>query len=113
MQRSRNQVWREEKNKVDAVRLDKARKLLQYKGSKCQRCGYDKCSAALDFHHLDPKQKRFTIASSLTRKMSDLIEEADKCILICSNCHRELHYNANELGRMKRVKQMGQENLFG
>ena len=112
MQRSRSQVWREEKHKVDAVRREKTQKLLQYKGGKCERCGYDKCKAALDFHHLDPSTKRFNISSSMSRKMPETIAEADKCILICSNCHRELHYNERELMQMKRVKSTGQHSLF-
>ena len=112
MQRTRNQVWREEKEYQDSVRRAKARKLLEYKGGKCERCGYDKCSAALDFHHLDPKQKRFNISSSMTRRMGELIAEVDKCILICSNCHRELHYNESELGRIRKAKDNTQHTLF-
>lgn len=66
------------------------KKLVEYAGGKCQRCGYDKSLRALEFHHLDPKEKNFTIgetnASFLEQK-----EEIKKCILLCSNCHAELH----------------------
>lgn len=71
-------------------------KLIQYKGGKCEICGYNKCIAALDFHHLDPSQKDFNISNSnIYKNFNKLKEEVDKCILICANCHREIHYNEN------------------
>lgn len=66
---------------------------LEYKGGKCCQCGYDKCPAALEFHHTDPSEKDFGIsAKGLTRSWEKLKEELDKCILVCSNCHREIHF---------------------
>lgn len=112
MRRSRSRVWKDEKNKIDAIRKERAKKLLEYKGGKCQRCGYNKCSAALDYHHVDQSKKKFTIASSLTRSMSDLIKEVDKCILICSNCHREIHANELEVSLIKRIKDTRQIDMF-
>ena len=68
--------------------------LVKYKGGKCEICGYDKCLGALDFHHLDPTQKDFAISdSNIYKNLNKLKEEVDKCILVCANCHRELHYN--------------------
>lgn len=65
---------------------------VAYKGGKCEKCGYDKCVAAMDFHHLDPEKKEFNLsAKGHCRKWEDIKQELDKCILICSNCHRELH----------------------
>ena len=66
-------------------------KLIEYKGGKCEICGYNKCIAALEFHHLDPNEKDFTISGS-SKSFEHLKEEVDKCILVCANCHRELHY---------------------
>lgn len=65
-------------------------KLIEYKGGKCEKCGYDKCVAALEFHHLDPNEKDFTI-SGKSWSFERLKKEVDKCILICSNCHKEIH----------------------
>lgn len=65
-------------------------KLKNHMGGKCQVCGYDKCYRSLEFHHLDPDVKEFTIGSS-TRGWASLLKEAEKCILLCSNCHREVH----------------------
>jgi hypothetical protein len=68
------------------------KKLIEYKGGCCNLCGYDKCIDALDLHHLDASQKEFGISSGgLTRAWSKVVAEADKCILICANCHREVH----------------------
>ena len=65
-------------------------KLVEYKGGKCQCCGYNRCIRALEFHHLDPSQKDFTI-SGKSKSFETLKNEADKCILVCSNCHKEIH----------------------
>jgi hypothetical protein len=66
-------------------------KCIVYKGSKCIVCGYDRCTRALQFHHLDPEIKLFAIGGNLLRKWSDVQAELDKCVLICGNCHAELH----------------------
>jgi hypothetical protein len=68
------------------------KRLVEYKGGKCMLCGYNRCVDALDLHHLDATQKEFGISSGgLTRAWSKVVAEADKCILICANCHREVH----------------------
>lgn len=61
-------------------------------GGCCNRCGYDKCLAAMDFHHVVPSDKSFAIGETV-RKWSDIEAELKKCDLLCSNCHREHHYN--------------------
>ena len=66
---------------------------LNILGAKCSNCGYNKCYAALDFHHLDKNKKIFEISTGIKNKFSekDIINEVKKCIILCSNCHRELH----------------------
>ena len=56
-------------------------------------CGYSKNFAALEFHHLDPVSKSFQLdlRSLSNRRWSAVLEESDKCILLCSNCHAEWH----------------------
>lgn len=66
-------------------------KMILYKGGKCSRCGYNRCNAALEFHHLDPQQKSFSLASNHSRSWKTIQKELDKCILVCSNCHREIN----------------------
>ncbi len=77
---------------VDWRRRTKQR-LIDYKGGKCERCGYCKdCPSAYHFHHLDPSQKDFGISENgSTRKLDKLKKEVDKCQLLCSNCHAEVH----------------------
>lgn len=70
-------------------------KLVEYKGGECEKCGYNKCVRALEFHHLDPSEKDFTI-SGKSWSFERLKDEVDKCILVCSNCHNEIHYNEIE-----------------
>lgn len=65
-------------------------KLVEYKGGVCIVCGYNKSIEALQFHHLDPKQKDFAI-SGKSWAFDRLKEEVDKCILVCANCHIEIH----------------------
>lgn len=73
--------------------LTRKLELIEAKGGKCEICGYDKNIAALELHHLDPSKKSFQLdARHLGNTTIDkLLEEADKCILVCANCHRELH----------------------
>jgi len=68
-------------------------KLIEYKGGKCEVCGYCKpCPRAYHFHHLDPKKKDFGIGGyGITRSFDRLKLEVDKCQLLCSNCHAEIH----------------------
>jgi len=65
-------------------------KIKEARGGKCEKCGYNKCITALEFHHLDPSEKDFTISNDHF-KLQEAIDESKKCILLCANCHRELH----------------------
>jgi len=70
--------------------------LIALHGGKCKRCGYDKCAAALEFHHMDPDSKEFGLAQrGETRSLARMIEESMKCVLLCSNCHKELHFGVD------------------
>ena len=65
---------------------------IKYKGGSCQECGYNKSVAALEFHHLNPLKKDFAISQKgATRSWERVKLELDKCILVCSNCHAEIH----------------------
>lgn len=67
------------------------RRLIYIMGSKCQICGYDKCQSALEFHHIDSQEKDFTLGANANIAFSKAKEEVKKCILVCANCHREIH----------------------
>jgi hypothetical protein len=63
---------------------------IEYKGRRCQICGYNKCPGALDLHHINGK-KDFGIGDKgYTRSWERTKKELDKCILVCANCHREI-----------------------
>ncbi len=65
---------------------------VNYKGGKCEICGYNRYFGALEFHHKNPTEKDFIISHSRAWTFNDKIKrEIDKCRLLCSNCHREEH----------------------
>ena len=79
--------------KVCTERKRKFKQLcLDYKGNSCIKCGYNKCPNALHFHHLDPSKKEFHLATHKSYYLSEKVKlELDKCILVCANCHAEIH----------------------
>jgi len=66
-------------------------KCISLKGGQCKRCGYKKCKKALVFHHIDPSKKEFGIGGMHSRSWESIKKELDKCIMLCSNCHIEVH----------------------
>ena len=76
--------------------------IRKFKDLRCSKCGYDKCLSALDFHHLDPRTKSLSISQFIALQPFNRInkvrifDELQKCIVLCSNCHRELHYANKE-----------------
>lgn len=66
--------------------------IQEYKLKKgCSICGYNKCASALDFHHSGDKGFSISNAIRNTKGIRAVTEEIKKCIVLCSNCHRELH----------------------
>lgn len=68
--------------------------LILSKGGKCEICGYNRNIAALQFHHLDPSLKEHGLDSRKLSNMSmeSILKEVEKCQLLCSNCHAEVHH---------------------
>ena len=60
-------------------------------GNKCQCCGYNKLNSALELHHLNPEEKDFTLGTNANISWISARQEIQKCILVCANCHREIH----------------------
>jgi hypothetical protein len=65
---------------------------VDYKGGSCEKCGYNKCCGALEFHHLDPKEKDPNWNIMKSKSLENVKAELDKCSLLCSTCHRETHW---------------------
>lgn len=74
---------------------EKAMKLM---GNACQLCGYDRCKDALHFHHKNPKEKSFRLSDGQTRSWKRVKKELEKCILVCANCHAEIHSRDAHVG---------------
>jgi transposase len=73
-------------------------RLVEEAGGKCVLCGYDEFPGALQFHHVDPKQKAFGLAMrGLTRSIEELRREAAKCVLVCANCHAKVEWGSATL----------------
>lgn len=70
------------------------RKALNMLGGACSKCGYNKCIAALDFHHLGDKDA--TIKELMHLSWKRIEAEVKKCIILCANCHREEHFNEHQ-----------------
>ena len=85
-------------------------KMIEYKGNKCEKCGYNKNIAALEFHHLDPSTKKFTL-SDTHHTWEETKEELDKCILVCANCHRELHNPQSTPEKLKELIELHNYNV--
>ena len=74
-------------------------KLVESMGGCCICCGYNKTVAALAFHHLNPSEKEFSISDVLASPISikKIEEELKKCILVCQNCHCEIHAGIRDI----------------
>jgi transposase len=76
---------------VASRRREIKRILVEEAGGKCVLCGYDKHQEALQFHHLNPGEKRFHLGQGgLSRSLARCRAEASKCALLCANCHAEV-----------------------
>ena len=75
--------------------------LIKVCGERCNICGYNKSVTALEFHHIYPEEKEYGIGATGTcHDIEKDLNEVQKCILVCSNCHREIHdgfYSIEEL----------------
>ena len=89
-------VWTKRYQREKAAR--RAMEML-LKGGECNLCRYRKNLAALEFHHTDAHEKEFQLdlRSLSNRSWPRILGEVQKCILICSNCHRELHNTGSDL----------------
>lgn len=78
-------------------RRKKKERLVRECGGQCQLCGYNRWMSGLQFHHLDPKTKKFGISSVIgARSYERCLEEARICVLLCGNCHTEIETGCAE-----------------
>jgi transposase len=83
---------------VSRRRRNVKRILVEESGGACRLCGYDRCIGALEFHHVEPADKRFSLsARGLARSIARARAEARKCVLLCANCHAEVETGTTRL----------------
>ena len=88
------------KKAVSARRKRLREMVVEYKGGRCVFCGYSRYVGAFDLHHTDGSKKDFGLSErGLTRSWEKIKKEADKCVLVCATCHRELHGGIKQLPR--------------
>ena len=79
------------KHQKTILRRNMKLQAIKLLGEKCKKCGYNRCVDALEFHHEDPNEKEFKLGSGNTMSWKEYKIEALKCVLVCSNCHKEIH----------------------
>ena len=82
---------RTRKHQKTILRNNMKKQAVNLLGGKCSICGYNKCIDALEFHHKNPNEKEFKIGSGNTMSWKEYKNEVSKCMLVCSNCHKEIH----------------------
>lgn len=94
--RRKDKISEQKKEKIDAFRVEY--KTLK-DGKCCAKCGETK-HYMLDFHHKDGEDKNFNIGEEAWRTLSieKVKDEINKCVILCSNHHREFHYLNRESG---------------
>jgi hypothetical protein len=85
--------------KVKKWRKSTKNRIVQSMGGKCVCCGYNKCNHALALHHLDPSQKDISLGSIRANSIcwEKIVKELKKCIMVCHNCHSEIHAGMTEI----------------
>lgn len=96
--------------KAVAKRRKKLKQMaVEYLGGQCVLCRYSKLHDALEFHHVDATKKDFGLAKrGLTRSWEKIKQELDKCVLVCANCHREIHAGIVQLSTEMLIEKQGE-----
>jgi hypothetical protein len=88
------QEWKDNNTRrIQNSRNERRNAIIKLLGGKCTICEYSKCGRSLHCHHRDPRTKSFNLSSRqiCTRSWETVKKEAQKCVLLCSNCHGEVH----------------------
>ena len=100
-QKAAQRRWYEKQDKAKRVAHNRAERKKRYDVINalklergCDRCGYNRCVAALEFHHTGEKNFEVSAGIIACKNIDDILAECDICELICANCHREEHFNA-------------------
>ena len=80
--------------------------LIKQRGGQCELCGYNKNISALQFHHKNPDDKRFTLDARTLDRLTDdeILEEFSKCVVLCANCHSETHHPNFTVSNLENIR---------
>lgn len=92
--------------------LYKKVRAIKYKGKICAHCGKEYHPSLCEFHHVDPNQKEETWYKMRSWPDTKIATELNKCLLLCANCHREVHYKENKFPNFDEVGKLGDPYLF-
>ena len=90
--------------------------LQQYKMEKgCSVCGYNEIAQALEFDHIDRSKKKFGMNKAYKYKWPTIMEELEKCVVLCANCHRKKTMEEKDYlnNTTKELEEVRQYDLFG
>jgi hypothetical protein len=85
--KNKEKLYEKKRNRINKRREE----LKKMSGGKCKICGYNKCLSALEFHHNSGEKEGHVSKLIMDFSMQKSLKEIKKCILLCANCHRELH----------------------
>jgi hypothetical protein len=79
-------------NRLGVARREQKRRAVEHMSSECFECERTGPPALFEFHHLDAGAKEFGISKSgIVRTWDEIVAELEKCVMLCANCHREVH----------------------
>ena len=90
----------DQKARVKKQKIQHRRDIDSWKNDlSCIKCGenYIRC---LDFHHIDPEEKETSISRmrATGKSLASIMKEAEKCVVVCKNCHVKIHEGIIDLG---------------
>jgi 5-methylcytosine-specific restriction endonuclease McrA len=97
-ERSKNPSYKRQRQRG----IDRKLELIKLKGGCCEKCGYSKNLSALTFHHINPDDKSFNVEmrNIANHEWGAVLEEVEKCQLLCHNCHHETHHPDLDMQRL-------------
>lgn len=96
------------KNKQNKVKW-----IQSFKGSGCQLCGYNAHPTAIEFHHVNAEDKDRDLSLMKSMGYQNIVDEISKCLIVCANCHREIHANLVSEKKIQGAYQKQKNNITG
>jgi len=86
------------RNYNNKMRMEKKKKIIDHMGNQCWKCGAKNLPICVwQWHHLNPEDKEIALSQLLNKSFEKILSESEKCVLVCSNCHKTIHYGEEKL----------------